>query len=619
MSWTRLLKRSTFGLGIVCASVGGGWLIYDTIVESQWRKRLLNIAKADDNLNVRPTAPLPLRSDILEALKSTPEFDVLIIGGGATGSGCAVDAQTRGLSTALVEADDYSSGTSSRSTKLIHGGVRYLQSAIMKFDVEQYRMVKEALFERANLLEIAPHISSALPIMLPIYQWWKVPYYWIGIKMYDLVSGKRILKSSYYINKQKALELFPMLKKDRLVGALIYYDGQQNDSRMNLALILTAIRKGAQCANHVSVVNLLKKTDESTGKSLVAGARVRDELTGKEWDIKAKSVINATGAFCDQIRAMDNPESQKLVVPSQGVHIVLPGYYSPSQTGLLDPNTSDGRVIFFLPWENMTVAGTTDSPCEITRHPAPAERDVEFILGEVRNYLSKDITVRRGDVLSAWAGLRPLVRDPSKTSTAALARNHIIVVSDSNLVTIAGGKWTTYRHMAEETVDKVIEISKLEPKSPCVTPGLLLEGAHDFSPLLYIRLVQDYGLEVDVARNLAHTYGDRAYSVAKLAKLTGKRWPIVGARLHEELPYLEAEVLYAVKEYASTAVDVIARRLRLAFLNTYAAEQALPKVIDIMAKELKWDAKEKKVGMQGLPKGYLYLPFPTEGHGSLTA
>jgi glycerol-3-phosphate dehydrogenase len=463
----------------------------------------------------------------------------------------------------------------------------------MKLDFEQYRMVKEALFERANLIQVAPHISSALPIMLPIYKYWQVPYYWFGIKAYDFVSGKRILKKSYYINKQKALDLFPMLKKDSLVGALIYYDGQQNDARMNLALILTAIRKGAQCLNHVKVLDLVKESD-STGKSVVRGAVVRDEITGKQWTIKAKSVINATGAFCDHIRQMDDPKEMKLVVPSQGVHIVLPGYYSPSNTGLLDPHTSDGRVIFFLPWERMTVAGTTDSPCEVTQHPAPGEQDVEFILGEIRNYLAKDISVRRGDVLSAWAGLRPLVRDPTKTNTAALARNHIIVVSDSNLITIAGGKWTTYRHMAEETIDKAVELCKLKAKTGCVTPGLLLEGAHDYSPLLYIRLVQDYGLEVDVAHHLAHTYGDRAYSVAKLAKLTGKRWPIVGQRLYEDLPYLEAEVLYALKEYACTAVDVVARRMRLAFLNTYAAEEALPKIVELMAKELKWDAKEQK-------------------------
>uniref|UniRef100_A0A915HW62 glycerol-3-phosphate dehydrogenase n=1 Tax=Romanomermis culicivorax TaxID=13658 RepID=A0A915HW62_ROMCU len=436
--------------------------------------------------------------------------------------------------------DDFSSGTSSRSTKLIHGGVRYLQSAVFNLDFEQYKMVREALFERANLLQIAPHVSSPLPIMLPFYKWFQVPYYYCGIKMYDIVSGKKLLKGSYYISKAKTLELFPMLKKDQLKGALIYYDGQHNDARMNLAIVLSAIRKGAQCANHVAVIDLLK-TKDASGNETVCGAKVKDMITGKQWDVRAKSVINATGAYCDVIRTMDNPKVDKLVVPSQGVHIVLPGYYSPRNTGLLDPNTSDGRVIFFLPWEGMTVAGTTDSPCEITHTPAPNEKDIEFILKEIRNYLDNDISVRRGDVLSAWAGLRPLVKDPKKADTKSLARNHIIVTSDSKLITIAGGKWTTYRHMAEETVDEAVKVCGLETKGPCVTAGLFLEGGHEYNDLLYMRLVQDYGLDVDVAIHLARTYGDRAFSVAKMAKLTGKRWPILGVKLHGEFPYLESE------------------------------------------------------------------------------
>uniref|UniRef100_A0A914X3R6 Glycerol-3-phosphate dehydrogenase n=1 Tax=Plectus sambesii TaxID=2011161 RepID=A0A914X3R6_9BILA len=456
-------------------------------------KEYLRIAHSDTlaQLNQRPTTALPTRQELLKALREQ-HYDVLIIGGGATGAGVALDSQTRGLSTALVELDDFSSGTSSRSTKLIHGGVRYLQAAIFNFDLEQYRMVKEALFERSNLLEIAPHLSYPLPIMLPVYKWWQIPYYWFGIKAYDFVSGKRVLKSSFYIDKAKALERFPMLKKESLCGALIYYDGQHNDARMNLAIILTAIRKGAHCANHVKVERLLKNE-----QGQVNGAHVRDQLTGFEWDIKAKCVVNATGAFTDTIRKMADPETENICVPSVGVHVVLPGYYSPGNTGLLDPSTSDGRVIFFLPWERMTVAGTTDSPSEVTLEPAPQDRDIEFILQEIRSYLSNDISVRRGDVMSAWAGLRPLVRDITKKDTKSLARNHIIEISASNLVTIAGGKWTTYRHMAEETVDACVKTCGLTPKNGCVTPGLLLEGAHDWSPLLYIRLVQDYGIETD--------------------------------------------------------------------------------------------------------------------------
>ncbi|KRY55761.1 putative glycerol-3-phosphate dehydrogenase, mitochondrial, partial [Trichinella britovi] len=566
------------------AAVGGaamGWIWSDSDPFASEKTRAASIQVEDKNVALdKRLKELPSRKSIFEHMQSNREFDVLVIGGGATGAGIAVDAQTRGLSTALVEMDDFSSGTSSRSTKLIHGGVRYLQSAILKLDIEQYRMVKEALFERYHLLKVAPHLSSVLPIMLPIYSLWQVPYFYLGIKMYDFVAGKRRLKSSYYISKQKALDLFPLLKKDSLYGALIYYDGQHNDARMNIALILTAIRYGAQCANHVEVVDLLKKTDPD-GVTKVCGAKVRDCLTGHQWEIRAKSVVNATGAFCDQIRLMDNPKADLLVVPSQGVHIVLPSYYSPSSTGLLDPSTSDGRVIFFLPWLNMTLAGTTDSPCSITDKPAPAEADVDFILKEIRGYLTPDISVRRGDVMSAWAGLRPLVRDPSKKDTASLARNHIIEVSPSGLVTIA------------ETVDKVIELNNLQPQRQCVTTNIMLEGGQEYDNLMYIRLVQDFGLDLEVAKHLASTYGDKACDVARLARLTGRRYPVVGRRLHQEFPYIEAEVIYAVREYACTAVDFISRRTRLAFLNTYAAEEALPKIIDLMTKELKWNCKEK--------------------------
>lgn len=539
--------------------------------------------------NVPKKRPLPPRSEQLQALQSGDLYDVLIIGGGATGAGCALDATTRGLKTALVEADDFASGTSSRSTKLIHGGVRYLQKAIMGLDIEQYRMVKEALHERANMLASAPHLTHPLPIMLPVYTWWQIPYFWFGIKMYDLVAGDRNVKSSYYLSKKNALELFPMLKGDKLCGAIVYFDGQQDDARMNLAIALTATRHGATVANHVSVTKL-HKTD---GK--LSGARVKDELSGKEWDVKAKCIINATGPFTDSIRKMDDPTIKEICCPSSGVHIVLPGYYSPDQMGLLDPSTSDGRVIFFLPWLRQTIAGTTDLPCKITHNPKPTEDEIMFILQEVKNYLNPDVEVRRGDVLSAWSGIRPLVSDPNKEDTQSLARNHIVHVSKSGLVTIAGGKWTTFRSMASETIDAAIKSANLKPlHSECQTDGFLIEGAHGWTPTMYIRLVQDFGLECEVAQHLAMSYGDRAFAVAKLAALTGKRWPIIGRKVHPEFPYIDAEVRYGVREYACTAIDMIARRLRLAFLNVQAAQEALPGIIEIMAEELKWSNDEKK-------------------------
>lgn len=538
---------------------------------------------------------LPPRSTQIQSLHSE-EFDVLIIGGGATGAGCAIDSVTRGLKTALVELDDFASGTSSRSTKLIHGGVRYLQKAILNLDLEQYKMVKEALHERATMLKTAPHLTHAIPIMLPVYEWWKVPYYWVGIKAYDLVAGSKTVKSSYYLTKTEALEIFPMLKKDKLVGAIVYHDGQQDDARMCLALALTATRYGATVANHVKAVHIIK---DDKGK--ICGAHLRDELTGKEWDVKAKCIINAAGPFTDSVRKMDDNNVKEICTPSKGVHIVLPGYYSPEQMGLLDPETSDGRVIFFLPWQKHTLSGTTDSPCAVTYNPTPTEDEISFILNEIKNYLNSDVEVRRGDVLSAWGGIRPLVSDPNKGDTQSLARNHIVHVSKSNLVTIAGGKWTTYRSMAQETIDAAIKaVPELKPTKPeCQTDGLQLEGAHGWTPTMYIRLVQDFGLECEVAQHLATSYGDRAFAVAKLANLTGKRWPVIGNKIHPEFPYIDAEIRYGVREYAVTAVDMIARRLRLAFLNVQAAQEALPTIVNIMAEELNWsnDEKEKQLKM----------------------
>ncbi|XP_044043123.1 glycerol-3-phosphate dehydrogenase, mitochondrial isoform X1 [Siniperca chuatsi] len=603
MAFRKALKRTAIIGGGAVATVFGLSQLIEYRKKQHGLAQLAHVA-AEAELRVPFADELPSRQAQLAALRNAEEFDVLVVGGGATGVGCALDAVTRNLKTALVERSDFSSGTSSRSTKLIHGGVRYLQKAIMQLDYEQYMMVKEALHERANLLEIAPHLSAPLPIMLPVYKWWQLPYYWAGIKMYDLVAGIQCLKSSYVLSKRKALELFPMLKKDKLVGAIVYYDGQHNDARMNLAIGLTAARYGAAIANYTEVVRLLKTKDPQTGKEKVCGARCRDVITGQEFDVRAKCVINATGPFTDSLRKMDNQETKNICQPSAGVHIVIPGYYSPDNMGLLDPATSDGRVIFFLPWEKMTIAGTTDTPTNVTAHPIPGEDDINFILSEVRNYLSPDVEVRRGDVLAAWSGIRPLVTDPDSKDTQSICRNHIVSISDSGLVTIAGGKWTTYRSMAEETLDAAIKAHSLTAE-PCKTVGLMLEGAKGWTPTLYIRLVQDYGLENEVAQHLVSTYGGKAFDVAKMAQVTGQRWPIVGKRLVSEFPYIESEVLYAIKEYACTAIDVIARRTRLGFLNVQAADEALPRIVQIMGKELDWSQERKMAELEAARK-FLY-------------
>ncbi|CAJ0906893.1 1581_t:CDS:2 [Entrophospora sp. SA101] len=358
---------------------------------------------------------------------------------------------------------------------------------------------------------------------------------------------------------------------------------------MNVAIALTAICHGAVIANHVEVLNLLK--DEF---NVINGARVRDNLTGEEWDVKAKGVINATGAFTDSIRSMDDPSNNNIVAPSSGTHVILPNYYSPRKMGLLDPETSDGRVIFFLPWEGNTIAGTTDSSTEVTFDPKPKEEEIQWILHEVGRYLNPDIKVRRDDVLAAWSGIRPLVRDPSAKNTAELVRNHMINVSSSKLITISGGKWTTYRAMAQDTVEKAIEVFDLKPTNECITEKAKLIGSHGYSRTMFIKLIQHFGIETEVAQHLADSYGDRAWDVVSLALPTNKHWPIFGHRISPIYPYIDAEILYAIKrEYACTLVDVIARRTRLAFLDAQETFNSLPHIIEIMSKELNWTKEQR--------------------------
>jgi len=544
-------------------------------------------------------------------------YDLLVIGAGATGAGIALDAATRGLKVAMVERDDFASGTSSKSTKLVHGGVRYLEKAFWELDYNQYKLVKEALRERKYFLETAPHLSSWLPIMLPLDKWWKLPYYWGGTKAYDFLAGSEGIETSYFLTRSKTLEAFPMLKKTDLVGSLVYYDGAHNDSRMNVSLAMTAALYGATVVNHLEVTSL-----EKDANGQLCGARVKDVIQSKdgktpeEFLIRAKGIINATGPFTDSIRLMDDQTTKEIVAPSSGVHIVLPGYYSPQKMGLIDPQTSDGRVIFFLPWQGNTIAGTTDAPTKIQQNPVAGEDEIDWILSEIRHYLAPDINVRRGDVLAAWSGIRPLVKDPAAKNTESLVRNHLINVSPSGLLTCAGGKWTTYRQMAEEAVDEAIDRFSLTTKAPtnvpdvsgteqiddgarldgsCQTHQVKLVGAHGFSRTLFINLIQHFGVETDVAKHLTESYGDRAWTVAELSAPTNKRFPVRGNKISPLYPYLDGEVRYACRyEYAQTPVDVLARRTRLAFLNAQAALEALPGVIDIMAEELKWSNTRKE-------------------------
>ena len=394
-------------------------------------------------------------------------------------------------------------------------------------------------------------------------------------------------------------------------------DGAHNDSRMNVSLAMTAALYGSTVVNHMEVTALVK---DANGK--LNGARVKDlvqEKDGKpakEFVIRAKGVINATGPFTDSIRKLDDRSVQEIVAPSSGVHVILPGYYSPQKMGLIDPSTSDGRVIFFLPWQGNTIAGTTDAPTEISQNPIAGEQEIEWILSEIRGYLAPEIQVRRGDVLAAWSGIRPLVRDPKAKNTESLVRNHLITTSESGLITCAGGKWTTYRQMAEETVDDAVNRFKLQTgpimyvphisgtemiddaaplDGTCQTHQVRLVGAHGYSKTLFINLIQHFGIETEVAKHLTESYGDRAWTVAALSEPTEKRFPVRGTRISILYPFIDGEIRYAVRhEYAQTAVDVLARRMRLAFLNAQAALEALPQVIDTMGEELQWSTKRKE-------------------------
>jgi glycerol-3-phosphate dehydrogenase len=515
----------------------------------------------------------------LQKLKDGSVFDLIIIGGGATGCGVALDAASRGLKVALIEKNDFSEGTSSRSTKLVHGGVRYLEMAVKKLDRVQYNLVKDGLRERGILLKNAQHLSNRLPLITPLYKWLDVPYVFSGLKLYDLLSGKQNIGHSCLLSRKEALRRFPTLKAEGLKAGVLYYDGQFHDSRMALSLALTAEQHGATIANHVAVSGLCKEGEK------IVGAELTDSLTGESWQLKAKGVINATGPFVDQIRLMDNPETPKILTASTGIHIVLDKRFAPPDTGLMIPETEDGRVLFVLPWEDHALIGTTDEPAQVTDHPKPLEAEIDYLLRHVTHYFN--LQVKKSDIKAVWSGLRPLVSDPRATDTAKLARDHVIEDRASGLLTIAGGKWTTYRKMALDAVDHALRRFNLAPPRPtCQTEQLPIIGSANYNEKGDLELSKKHGFDADVASYLNRTYGDQAEQVAKLADGG------VGTRLVQNHPVLEAEVIYAVRyELAERVIDVLARRMPLALVDSEAAKLAAPRVLEIMAEELGWDQR----------------------------
>mmetsp|Transcript_85668 Transcript_85668/g.228414 ORF Transcript_85668/g.228414 Transcript_85668/m.228414 type:complete len:663 (-) Transcript_85668:20-2008(-) len=599
------------------------------------------LLKCEDGTSVLPWMP-PTREEQKQKLK-TEYFDILVIGGGATGSGVAMDAASRGLKTAMVEQEDFASGTSSRSTKLIHGGIRYLALAFQKksppnsimdllwnlhYDHSMMQVVMHDLHERAFMIKSAPYMTQPLPMMFPLHKWWEIPLYWVSGKMYDLIAGsRRTVPQSHFISRDEALYQFPTLKSDGLIGAVVLYDGQQNDTRMNLSIALTAAQSGATVVNHTEVLNLLTTGTLGSDDYKVVGARVKDSITGEKWDIRAKQVINATGPFADSVRKMADPEASDIIVTAKGSHLILPDHFSPDHMGCIW-FTRDGRVLYLLPWEGSTIAGTTDIREPVTRLPETSSKEVEFILDECNRTLARPLN--HSHVRAAWAGLRPLVRQPGsdEKETKKLARDHVVDVVRGSLISICGGKWTTYRKMAQDAVDHALATNpSLKADGPCVTDGMQLIGAdragivcnQSFDKVV-VTLREKYDMDRQIAKHLMRNYGTRALMVAEVAKtMAGQArgsGPDIGpqyARLCSKYPMLEAEVVFACRqEYAMTAVDVLARRTRLAFLDSKAAEQALPRVLDLMQKELGWSRSRKEQERQDAQKFLVTMGLPSQ-------
>ena len=494
------------------------------------------------------------RETILQGIENTEKWDVIVIGGGATGLGVALDSVTRGYKTLLLEQVDYAKGTSSRSTKLVHGGVRYLAQG----DVG---LVKEALHERGLMAKNAPHLVQNQTFVIPNYRWYEGIWYTVGLKVYDLLSGKLSLGKSEHIDKKSTLARLSNLKQKGLRGGVLYKDGQFDDSRLAVNIAQTCIEKGATLLNHFQVTDLL---ENESGK--VTGVSAKDVETGRAFKFSGDLVINATGVFADEILRMEDPKSKKTIVPSQGVHLVFDKSFLPGEDAIMIPKTSDGRVLFVIPWHDKVLVGTTDTNLEShSLEPQPLKEEIDFILKTFNNYSTKKAT--REDVKSIFAGLRPLAAPKDKSEKSKeISRSHKIIVSDSGLITITGGKWTTYRRMAQDTINKAISLGRL-PKKDCKTEDLPLHGSQqtsNWNDHLYI-----YGTDQE-----------------KIKQLISEE-PELEAVLHERLPFLKAEVVWAVRnEMARTLEDVLARRVRALFLDADAAIEMAPEVASLMAKEL---------------------------------
>ncbi|WOD45314.1 glycerol-3-phosphate dehydrogenase/oxidase [Hwangdonia lutea] len=494
------------------------------------------------------------RDTLIQQLKAHSNWDVIIIGGGATGLGIALDSTTRGFKTLLLEQVDFAKGTSSRSTKLVHGGVRYLAQGNID-------LVKEALYERGLMLKNASHLVRNQSFIIPNYRWWDNLFYTIGLKIYDFLAGKLSFGKSVRISKTETAARLKTIKSEHLKGGVVYHDGQFDDSRLAISIAQTAIENGATLLNHFKVEKLLKNNN-----GLVNGVEATDAETNKTYALNAKVVINATGVFTDEVLKMDNALAKNSIRPSQGIHLVLDKSYLPGNDAIMIPKTDDGRVLFLVPWHNRVVVGTTDTLLDShSLEPKALDKEIDFILETANRYLTKKITKK--DVLSIFAGLRPLAAPKDKSEkTKEISRSHKIIVSDSELITITGGKWTTYRRMAQDVLNKAITLGKL-PNAQCRTKDLLIHGARGM---------------VDKSQHL-YIYGSDQKEIKKLIA----EFPELGEKLHQRLEFTKAEVVWAIRnEMARTIEDVLARRVRVLFFDAEAAIEIAPMVAAILTKEL---------------------------------
>ncbi len=526
------------------------------------------------------------RATSLDRLQSATEpFDMIIVGGGATGLGAAVDAAARGHRVVLLEQEDFAKATSSRSTKLVHGGVRYLRQGNIS-------LVLEALRERGRLTRNAPHLVRDLAFVIPNYQWWEGPFYGIGMKVYDQLAGKLGLHPSRILSREETIELIPTVETEHLTGGVIYHDGQFDDSRLAVNLAQTAEALGAVVLNYCSSVGLIKEAGQ------IAGVKARDRESGREFEIRGRAVINATGIFIDDLRRLDEPKAAELVAVSQGIHVVLPKSFLPGDAAIMIPKTADGRVLFAVPWHDCVVIGTTDTPMtQRLLEPRALDEERDFVMEHARRYLAKDPT--ETDVLSIFAGLRPLVKSGDASNTAALSRDHTIVVSESGLVTITGGKWTTYRKMAEDVIDHAEMVAGVENRR-CHTEDLQIHG----------------WTRAAIPEKNLRPYGADATHISALIRSE----PALAARLHPDLPYQQAEVIWhARNEMARTVEDVLARRTRALLLNARASIAAAPGVARLLARELSRDdawASQQVAQYTALARGYVFTD-PASRHEAL--